>query len=125
MLKSIAEYHEMLKLDSSRNGFAARQLLFESLTGSSVRDSNLISELSGTIRVRKTTLLTSAKSRSKMDNDHHQLVPFVSRIQRKSPEGQNVISIEWKMKAVMFFELDAVSDVLKGHNNVHKVCCTI
>ena len=114
----------MLKRDSSRNGVVARQLLFESLTGSSVRDANLLTELSKKICARQATIWTSAQSRSKIDNVQ-KLVPFVCRIQRKSPEGQNVISIEWKMKAVGFFELDAVSDVLKGHNNVLKVCCKI
>ena len=54
-------------------------------------------------------------------DEERKLVPLVSRLQRKSPEGQNIISTQWKVEAIGFFEPEVISDVLKGHNNVFKV----
>ena len=120
VLTSLKEYLDILKGDSSRNGVIARKFLYESLTGKPVRDFGLISALAEKIGARKTTILLSAKSREKFESDS-KLVPFLSRLRRKPPVGQNIISPEWQVKAWGFFESEAVSEVVKGHNNVFKV----
>ena len=113
----------ILKMDSSRDGVVARKCLFESLTGPSVREANMLSVLAEKIGARKGSILTSAKNREKVENDM-KLVPFTSRLQRKPPEGHNVISTEWQVQAWGFFDSEVVSDVVKGHTNVHKVSLT-
>ena len=87
----------------NRDGIVARKLMYEVLTGPPVRGAKLLTVLSEKIGARKASILACAKNRTKMDSDH-KLVPFVSRIQRKSPEGNKVISIEWKIRVVEFFE---------------------
>ena len=119
-MSSLKDYLSILKKDSSRNGVVARKVLFESVTGPSVRDTNLLSVLAEEIGARKGTILQSAKSREKFESDM-KLIPFASRLQRKPPVGQNVISPEWQVKAWGFFDSEVVSDVVKGHTNVMKV----
>ena len=111
----------MLKADLSRNGTITRHLLFLSVTGSSVRDRNMLSKLAGVLGTSKASITTGSHRRTKLDNDQ-ELVPIVSRLHRKSPGGQNVISDEWMIQAYSFFETENVSDVVKGTNNVYKVC---
>ena len=48
-----------------------------------------------------------------------ELIPLVEKLARKSPEGDNIISTEWKIKAGQFYEL--VSEVVKGHHSTYKV----
>ena len=119
-MRSLSEFLNILKRDSTRDGVVVRKLLFESLTGSSVRDLNLLSQLAVAIGARKRSILAGACRRSKLETDH-KLVPIVARLQRKSPEGKHVISTQWKLEVVGFFETDAISEVLKGHNHVYKV----
>jgi hypothetical protein len=121
VLKSIKDYLDIIKQDLSRDGVVAKKCLYESVTGASVRDSNMLCELAEKISARKGTILASAKDRLKMDNDL-ELVPFASRLRRKPPEGQKVISPEWQIMAWEFYESGVVSDVAKGHTNVMRVC---
>ena len=80
----------------------------------------MLSQLADAIGARKPSILTGACRRSKLESDQ-KLVPLVARLQRKSPEGMHVISTQWKVEAVGFFETDVISEVLKGHNHVYKV----
>ena len=98
----------------------ARKLLLEGITGSDLRENNLLSQIAEYIGARKESILDSSKDRTTVENNH-KLIPIVARLERKSPEGTNIISIEWKIKCVAFYETDGVSDILKGHNNVFKV----
>ena len=49
VLESLSEYLKILKTDLSRNGTITRQLFFESVTGSSVRDCNMLTKLADAI----------------------------------------------------------------------------
>ena len=119
-MESLSTYLQIVKLDLSRDGSTVRNLLFESLTGPSVQDQHLLSQLADVIGARKSSVYAGAVRRSKLETEQ-KLVPIVSRLQRQSPHGQNVISNQWKIEAVGFFETEAISDVLKGHNNVFRV----
>ena len=119
-MQSISDYLGILKQDSSRNGVVAKKCFYESVKGSTIRDNNMLSELADRIGARKGTLLASAKERLKMD-DNKELVPFASRLRRKRPEGQKVVSTEWQIRAWEFYESEEISEVVKGHTNVMKV----
>ena len=119
-MKSLTQYYEILKKDKTRDGSVSRKVFLDSITGEDVQSNNLLSKLAELIGVRKPTIRSSAKVRSKLDSDH-KVIPIVTRMQRKSPQGKGFISTEWKLKAIGFYESDAISDVLKGHNNVYKV----
>ena len=120
VLDSLKDYQDILKGDFSRNGVVARKCLYESLTGKSVRESGCLSALADVIGARKTSIYLSAKNREKLESDS-KIVPFLSRLQRKPPVGQNIVSQEWQIKAWGFFDSEVVSEVVKGHNNVLKV----
>ena len=98
----------------------ARKIILESITGSDVSENNFLTHLSEFMGVRKESVIEGSKNRSKIES-MKKLIPIVSRLERKSPEGVKFISIEWKVKAVAFFETDEISEILKGHNNVFKV----
>ena len=120
VLESIKKFYNILKQDHSRNGVVGRKFLLESASGADVCDKNLLSQLSEFMGARKQTVLDCAKSRNKLD-DGQKLLPMLSRLQRKTPDGLGIISVEWKIHAVSFYEQDVISDIQKGHNNVHKV----
>ena len=98
----------------------ARKLFLEGITGSDVWENNFLSNLADYIGARKHSVIDSSKNRLKIENDQ-KLIPIISRLERKTPDGEKIISIEWKVKAVAFFETDEISEILKGHNNVFKV----
>ena len=79
-----------------------------------------MSHLADQMGARKPTVLECAKSRASLD-DRQKLIPMISRLERKTPDGKGIISVEWKLKAVAFYEQDETSDIMKGHNNVFKV----
>ena len=120
VLISIRDYLNILKPDLCKDVCLVRKLLFESLTGSLVRENNLLSSLSETIGARKPTLLESANRRVKLENNI-KMLPIVSRLIRKSPQGDKHITNQWKVEAYGLYESDLVSDVIKGVNNVYKV----
>ena len=120
VLNSLKSYYEILKKDLTKDGSVSRKLFLESITGSDVQSNNLLSSLAELMGVRKTTMCKSAKNREKLESDQ-KLVPILTRMQRKSPQGPGWISTEWKIKAVEFYEMDAISDIIKGHNYVYKV----
>ena len=119
ILDSIREYLIILKPDLSRDVSLVKKLLFESLTGSKVRDNNLLSSLAETIGARKQTVLHCAAQRVKLEINT-KMLPIVSRLIRKSPEGEKYISNHWKAEAYGLYENHLISDVIKGVNNVYK-----
>ena len=119
-MNSLENYYTMMKTDLSRSGALSRKMCLESLTGSDVQNNNLLRCLADRIGARKESVLNSAKRRVKMESDQT-LIPIVTRMQRKKPEGDGYLTQEWILKAVQFYELDSTSDVLKGHCNVFKV----
>ena len=121
MLESLRKYYVILKQDLTREGIVSRKLFLESITGSDVCDKNLLSQVSHYMDARKPSVLEGSKLRSKIESDQ-KLIPIMNRLERKAPEGGTFISIEWKLKAVSFYETDEVSDVCKGHHCVFKVC---
>ena len=52
--------------------------------------------------------------------DTQKIKPFLERLCRKPPSGDKVISPEWKLAAGKFYELDCVSDIVKGHHQIYK-----
>ena len=120
VLLSLRKYYSILKQNLSREGVLARKIILESITGSDVSENNFLTHLSEFMGVRKESVIEGSKNRSKIES-MKKLIPIVSRLERKSPEGVKFISIEWKVKAVAFFETDEISEILKGHNNVFKV----
>ena len=119
-MNSLEKYYKLMKTDLSRSGALSRQMCLESLTGSDIQNNNLLKCLADRIGARKESVLNSAKRRVKMESDQ-KLIPIVTRMQRKKPEGDGFLTQEWILKAVQFYELDSTSDVLKGHCNVFKV----
>ena len=120
VLESLKQYYTILKQDSTREGIVARKLFLECITGSDVCNNNFLSHLADYMGARKHSVIDSSKNRLKVETNQ-KLIPIVTRLERKTPDGKKIISIEWKVKAVAFFETDEISDVLKGHNNVFKV----
>ena len=120
VLGSLKDYFEIIKCDLTRNAVVSRKVVLDSITGVTVRENNQLTNLAEFIGVRKPSVLISAKDRFNLESEQ-KLIPIVNRIQRKSPQGDSFLSTEWKLSAISFYENDAISDILKGHNNVHKV----
>ena len=97
-----------------------RKILLESVAGSSVRDANQLTQLADYLGARKHSLLDMSKSRIVIE-DNEKLAPLVEKLARKQPEGDRIIGMDWKLKAGHFYELDNISDVVKGHHSVFKV----
>ena len=120
MFTSIRDYMDLLKNDLSREAGLNKKILLESLTGLEVRNNNFLTRLAEEIGARKNSVFESAKRRGKMESES-KLLPIVARLQRKSPEGDKFISLQWKVEAFGLYDSHLVSDVVKGVNNVHKV----
>ena len=120
VLSSIKQYLNILKPDLGRDVTVIKKLIFESLTGPMVRDNNLMTSLAEKIGARRNSLYDSAAKRVKLESDNR-VLPIISRLQRKSPEGDKYISNQWKAEAYALYEDHLISDVVKGVNNVHKV----
>ena len=120
VLKSLKVYYEILKKDLTRDGVVSRKMFLESISGADVQSNQLLTSLAKLVGIRKRTLTASSNDRIKIESEQ-KLVPILTRIQRKSPEGVGFISLDWILKATTFYESDLISDILKGHNNVHKV----
>ena len=120
ILGSIRDYLNILKPDLRRDITLVRKLLLESLTGSNVRDNNMLSSLAEAIGVRKNSVFDSSSRRMKLEINT-KMLPIVSRLIRKAPEGEKYISNQWKAEAFSLYESHLLSDVIKGVNNVYKV----
>ena len=119
-MKSLKQYYSILKKDITRNGSVARNHFLDSITGSDVQSSNLLSSLAEFIGSRKKTIWSNAKLRLRLETEHT-LIPIATRMQRKSPEGDSYMSTEWKVRGMGFYELESTSEVMKGHHQVFKV----
>ena len=104
----------------TRNGISCRKFLYESVTGPSVRDENELTEIADFLGARRKTIYESAQVREKLD-ETQKIKPFMDRLCRKPPSGDTFISPEWKMTAGTFYELDCVSEIIKGHHKLYKV----
>lgn len=124
VLCSLRQYLDILKSDFCRDVSVIKKLVFESLTGPTVRENNLMTSLAEKIGARKNSIFSSATQRVKLESNS-KVLPIVSRLQRKSPEGDHYISNQWKVEAYGLYESHKVSDVIKGVNNVHKVLCDV
>ena len=109
-----------MKQNQTREGILSRKLVLESITGSDICDNKFLSQIAEYVGARKGLVLDSSKKRAQTESNE-KLLPFLSRLQRKRPEGENIISLEWQLQAVALYESEAISDVCKGHNNVVKV----
>ena len=120
VLSSICEYHKIVLGDLSKNGTLCRKVLYECITGPSVRDCSQLTMLADLLPARRKTVYASAKEREKLE-ETQQIRPFMDRLCRKPPTGDSVISPEWKLATGSFYELDCVSEIIKGHHKIFKV----
>ena len=121
VLESLKEYYQIALSDRSRNGVTLRKVVLESVSEAAVRESNQLKQLGEFLGARRHLLVEMSKLRSIIE-DKQKLVPLVEKLARKAPEGENIISMEWKLRATCFYEQDNISDVVKGHHAVYKVC---
>ena len=120
VIESLKKYYTILKQNSTRDGIISRKLVLESITGSDICDNKFLTQIAESVGARKALVLECSRQRARAENDQ-KLIPFLSRLERKRPEGEKVISPEWQLKAVALYESEIVSDVCKGYNNVLKV----
>ena len=118
VLESVKDYYELVKSDLTRIGVVLKQVILECISGPTVRDANQLSQLSEVFCARKKTVYEMSKLRLSME-ENQKLVPLVERLARKSPEGDKIITNEWKLKCVEFYETK--SEIVKGHHSMYKV----
>ena len=68
-MKSLKQYYSIIKKDITRNGSVARNLFLDSITGSDVQSSNLLSSLAEFIGIRKKTIWSNAKLRLRLETE--------------------------------------------------------
>ena len=110
----------MIKADESRTGVIIRKVFLESLCGKEMREANLLKDIASFVGARKGTLLECSHNRAKLESEQ-KLVPVMERLARKPVSGGHIISLKWKLIAGGWFESDHISEVVKGHHNIHKV----
>ena len=101
VLDSVKDYYKLVKSDLTRNGVVLKQVILECISGPAVREANQLSQLSEVFCARKKTVYEMSKMRLLME-ENQKLVPLVQRLARKSPEGDKIITNEWKLKCVEF-----------------------
>ena len=121
MVASVRDYYQVALKDRSRNGVTMRKIVLESVSGSQIRSSCQLSQVAEVLGARKQTLFESSKMRVSAE-EKRELKPLVERLGRKPPEGEKVVSLAWKIEAGQFFEQDSISNIVKGHHCMHKVC---
>ena len=95
-----------------------RKIVLEAVSGAQTRDNNQLTQLAEILGARRQFLSDMARERILIE-ENQVLAQLIDRIGRKSPEGEHVISKEWKMRAIQFYE--QVSDIIKGHHSIYKV----
>ena len=118
MLESVKGYYKLGQSDSTRNGVAVRKIILESVSGTVIRKCGQLSNLANLLGARKKTMYECSKVRLALE-EKGELIPLVEKLARKSPEGDKIISTEWKIKAGQFYE--QVSEIVKGHHSMYKV----
>ena len=120
VLHSLRDYYQLIKSDSSRTGVILKKVFLESCCGEEIKSANLVKDLSDFLGARRSTLLECFRSRLRMLNEK-ELKPVMVRLARKPVTGEHKISLEWEIKVAEWYESQAVSEVVKGHNNIFKV----
>ena len=118
VLESVKGYYKLGQTDTSRNGVTIRKIVLESVTGALIRKGGQLSQLADFLGARKKTVFECSKVRLATE-EKGELIPLVTKLARKLPEGEKIISTEWKVKAGQFYE--HVSEIIKGHHSVYKV----
>ena len=118
VLKSIRGYYTLGLSDTSRNGVTVRKIILESVSGTVISKNGQLSQLANLLGARKSTVYECSKVRLALE-EKGELIPLVEKLARKSPEGDKIISTEWKIKAGQFYE--QVSEIVKGHHSMYKV----
>ena len=118
VFESVKDYYKLVKSDLTRSGVVLKQVILECISGPAVREANQLSQLSEVFCARKKTVYEMSKMRLSME-ENQKLVPLVQRLARKSPEGDKIITNEWKLKCVEFYETK--SEIVKGHHSMYKV----
>ena len=62
------EYLVLLKFDLSRDGNLVKKLILESVSGQSIRENNLLSQLAEELDVRKATVLNDVANHMKFES---------------------------------------------------------
>ena len=124
VLDSIKSYFQIAQTDLSRNGITMKKILLESVSGPEVRNAHQLKLLSEVLGARRKTLFEMSKMRI-LTEENKKLAQLVEKLCRKPPEGEKIISLEWKLEAGHFYEQDNISDLIKGHHCIYKVCFAI
>ena len=103
--------------ETSRSATATRKQILHALTGKLVRDSNQLKQLAEEIGARRTTVEKESKTRNLIE-ERKQIVPYLTILSRKIPEGSKYVTEEEALEVVYFYESELVSEVVKGHSNV-------
>ena len=119
ILSSLADYYKLACQNSSRSAEATKKQILLSITGVSVRSANQLGALACVLGARKPTVLSVASKRFLLE-DKGSILPYLQVLDRKSPEGSKIVSVDEKLETILFYESDLVSEPLKGHNNVLK-----
>ena len=117
VLTSIENYYSLTLSDQTRQNIATRKQLLQAIAGQPVKAAHQLSHLSQILGIKRASVEKAATEREDIDY-REQIVPYLSILKRKSPEGYGIVSEEEKIDVISFYESDLVSDVLKGHNNV-------
>ena len=119
VLDSISDFYAIAAQDKSRTGISTRKLVLQAITGNKVQNSHQISLLSEIVGARYMTIFKEAENRKLLD-EHQKLLPFIEMLRRKTPQGARFIPEKTRLDVIEFYEKDHISDILKGHNNMHK-----
>ena len=118
MLESVKDYYKLVQSDMTRNGIVMKKVILESVTGSVIRNACQLSQLADILGARLKTLYETSKVRFLVE-ENKEMTPLVEKLARKSPEGDKIISREWKLKGVHFYETN--SELIKGYHCMYKV----
>ena len=100
-LHCVHDYYQLAMKDSSRDGITRRKVTLECISGCYIREASQLSQLAEFMGARKATLFECSKSRSSAE-DEQKLKPLVEMMARKPPEGESIITLDWRIKAGNF-----------------------
>ena len=118
VLESVKDYYKLVQSDMTRNGIVMKKVILESVTGSVIRNACQLSQLADILGARLKTLYETSKVRFLVE-ENKEMTPLVEKLARKSPEGDKIISREWKLKGFHFYETN--SELIKGYHCMYKV----
>ena len=96
-------------------------MILESCCGEEIVSLNLVKDLATFLGARRGTVMECSRSRIRLQKQS-ELLPVMERLARKPISGSRKITQEWKLIVAGWYESDTISEVVKGHNNVFKVC---